>query len=174
VALRKTHSPTVTRPSTVTLQKPLRDHFERGQRLHHLAASSAPDNLVELVPRRANVGAKANTLPFARCLCRLVTPTKTISTEHARARRRRQMGEEQCGPLRTLRCKTKALSKSTSLTSSPRTGGPCEFRPNVTGPVRISALQAVFVIVFTVMTVCNLLSWKYSGDKSGTRGHKRL
>jgi hypothetical protein len=46
-------------------QKPPRDHFERGQRLHHLATSSALDDLVELVPRRANVGAKAKTLPFA-------------------------------------------------------------------------------------------------------------
>jgi hypothetical protein len=50
-------------------QKPPRNHFERGQRLHHLATSLAPDDLVELVPRRANVGAKARTLLFARCLC---------------------------------------------------------------------------------------------------------
>jgi hypothetical protein len=49
-------------------QKPPRNHFERGQRLHHLATSSAPDDLVELVPQRANVGAKAKTPPFARCL----------------------------------------------------------------------------------------------------------
>jgi hypothetical protein len=51
-------------------QKPPRNHFERGQRLHHLATSSAPDDLVELVPRRANVGVKAKTLPFARGLRR--------------------------------------------------------------------------------------------------------
>jgi hypothetical protein len=49
-------------------QKPPRNHFERGQRLHHLATPSVPDDLVELVPRRANVGAKAKTPPFARCL----------------------------------------------------------------------------------------------------------
>jgi hypothetical protein len=49
-------------------QKPPRNHFERGQRLHHLATSSAPGDFVELVPRRANVGAKAKTPPFARCL----------------------------------------------------------------------------------------------------------
>jgi hypothetical protein len=49
-------------------QKPPRNHFERGQCLHHLAMSLAPDDLVELVPWRANVGAKAKTLPFARCL----------------------------------------------------------------------------------------------------------
>jgi hypothetical protein len=51
-------------------QKPPQNHFERGQRLHYLATSSAPDDLVELVPRRANVGAKAKTLPFARRLRR--------------------------------------------------------------------------------------------------------
>jgi hypothetical protein len=63
--LRETRNPTVPRPSTVTSKTP-RNHFERGQRLHHLATPSAPDDLVELVPRRANVGAKAKTLPFAR------------------------------------------------------------------------------------------------------------
>jgi hypothetical protein len=51
-------------------QKPPRNHFERGQRLRHLATSSAPDDLVALVPRRANVGVKAKTPPFARCLRR--------------------------------------------------------------------------------------------------------
>jgi hypothetical protein len=46
-------------------QKAPRNHFERGQRLHHPAPPSAPDDLVELVPRRANVGAKAKMPPFA-------------------------------------------------------------------------------------------------------------
>jgi hypothetical protein len=81
VALRETRSPTVRgarrfgKPAVPqygvnqrSCQKPPRNHFERGQRLHHLATSSAPDDLVELVPRRANVGAKAKTPPFARCL----------------------------------------------------------------------------------------------------------
>jgi hypothetical protein len=49
-------------------QKPPRNHFERVQRLRHLATSSAPGDFVELVPRRANVGAKAKTPPFARGL----------------------------------------------------------------------------------------------------------
>jgi hypothetical protein len=57
-------------------QKPPRNHFERGQRLHHLATSSAPDDSVELVPRRANVGAKAKTLPFAPAFVFLAAPTK--------------------------------------------------------------------------------------------------
>jgi hypothetical protein len=130
--------------------------YKRQKGVNSVVRSSAPDDLVELVPRRANVGAKANTLPFARCLRRLVTSTKTISTEHARASRRRRMDEDRRVPLRTLRCKTKALPKSTSLTSSPRTGGPCKIRPIVTGPTRISVLRATFVIAFTVMTVYNL------------------
>jgi hypothetical protein len=55
-------------------QKPPRNHFERGQRLHHLATSSAPDDLVELVPRRANVRAKAKTQPFAPAFVYLAAP----------------------------------------------------------------------------------------------------
>jgi Ni/Co efflux regulator RcnB len=65
-------------------QKPSRNHFERGQRLPHLATPSAPDDLVELVPRRANVGAKAKTLPFARCLLqsRCTNGDKTTGSLH--------------------------------------------------------------------------------------------
>jgi hypothetical protein len=65
-------------------QKPLWNHFERGQHLHHLASPSAPDDLVELVPRRANVGAKAKTLPFARCLrqSRCTNKDKTTGSLH--------------------------------------------------------------------------------------------
>jgi hypothetical protein len=122
--LRETRSPTVTRPSTVTFQKPQRDHFERGQCLPHLAASSAPDDLVELVPRRANVGAKANMLPFARCLRLLITLTKATSTERVRTSRRRRLDGDRCGPLRPCCCKTKALSKSTGLPHRHRPGRP--------------------------------------------------
>jgi hypothetical protein len=57
-------------------QKPPRNHFERGQRLHHLATSSAPDDSVELVPRRANVEVKAKTLPFAPAFVFLAAPTE--------------------------------------------------------------------------------------------------
>jgi hypothetical protein len=55
-------------------QKPPWNHYERGQRLHHLATSAAPDDLVELVPRRANVGAEAKTLPFAPAFVNLAAP----------------------------------------------------------------------------------------------------
>ena len=65
-------------------QKPSRNHFERGQRLHHLATPSAPDDLVELVPRRANVGAKAKTPPFARGLRRKRRPNGDKTTVYNR------------------------------------------------------------------------------------------
>jgi hypothetical protein len=41
------------------------------------------------------------------------------------------------------------------------------------GP-RVDVIRVVSVIKFTVMTVCNLPSWEYSGDKPGTRGSKCL
>jgi hypothetical protein len=62
-APRETSSPTVTHLINGHILKPPRDQFERGQRLHHLRHSSAPADLVELAPRRANVGTKANTPP---------------------------------------------------------------------------------------------------------------
>jgi hypothetical protein len=61
-------------------QKPPRNHFERGHRLHHLATSLALDDLVELVPWRANVGAKAKTLPFALAFVYLAAPTGSRMT----------------------------------------------------------------------------------------------
>jgi hypothetical protein len=172
--LWETRSPTVTRPSTVTFQKPLRDHFERGQRLHHLATSSALDDLVELVPRRANLGAKANTLPFARCPRRLITSTKTTSIEHAQASRRCRLDEDRRGPPSSpsLQDEGSVEVYESHVVTTPV--GPCGIRPIVTGPAWRSVLRAAFVIAFTVMTDCNLPSWEYSGDKLGTRGHKRL
>jgi hypothetical protein len=96
-------------------QKPLRDHFERGQRLHHLATSSAPDDSVELVPRRANVGAKSKTLPFARCLRRLATPKKTVPE---RAESVARMMTDAVA-LRPLHCKTKARLRRSLLVPHP-------------------------------------------------------
>jgi hypothetical protein len=121
-----------------------------------------------------NAGAKANTLPFARCLRRLVNLTKTTSTEHARTSRRHRLDEDRRGPPSSSLLQDKGsveVYESHVVTAS---GGPCGIRPTVTGPARISVLRAAFVISFTVMTVCNLPSWEYFGDKPGTRGHKRL
>jgi hypothetical protein len=77
-------------------------------------------------------------------------------------------------PLRPLHGKAKDLSKSTGPTPSPRPGGPGGIRRAVTGPVRISVSQAASAIAFSVMTVCNLHLWEYSGDKPGARGQERL
>jgi hypothetical protein len=138
-------------------QKPPRDHFEQGQHLHHLATSSAPDDLVELVPRRANVGAKVKTLPFARCLRRLATPTKTTPTEHARASRGRRSDQDRRGRPSSSSLQDEGsvdVCYSHVLIAS---GGPSWIRPTVTGSARITILRAASVIAFSVMTVCNLL-----------------
>jgi hypothetical protein len=48
------------------------------------------------------------------------------------------------------------------------------IQPIVLGPATTSAIRVMSVIGFTLMTICNLPSWEYSGDKPGTRGSKRL
>jgi hypothetical protein len=92
-------------------QKPPRNHFERGQRLHHLATSSSPDDLVELVPRRANVGAKAKTPPFARGL----------------RRGRRSNGDKTTGEdtLRSIQHRAKAYNEVIPPCGFVQHGGPC-------------------------------------------------
>jgi hypothetical protein len=99
-------------------QKPPRNHFERGQRLRHLATSSAPDDLVELVPRRANVGAK--TPPFARGL----------------RRPRCTNGDKTTGRLTLclIRHRTKTCDEVVSSCDLVQHGGPRVVRPIVTGP----------------------------------------
>jgi hypothetical protein len=111
-------------------QKTPRNHFERGQRLHHLAKSSAPDDLVELVPRRANVGANAKTLPSAPAF---------IEEEAERPSR---------STLRLLRYGTKAYGDVAPSPVLTPPGGPCGVRPIVTGPARINVLGARFVTAF--------------------------
>jgi hypothetical protein len=115
-------------------QKPPRNHFERGQRLHHLATSSAPDDLVELVPRRENVGAKAKTLPFALAFVNLAAPTEE---------------KRPAGPtLRPLHYNTKAYNNVAPSHVLTRPGAPRGIRPIVTGPTRRSVLWARFVMAF--------------------------
>jgi hypothetical protein len=115
-------------------QKPPRNHFERGQRLHHLATSSTPDDLVELVTRRANVGAKAKTLPFAPAFVYLAAPAE--AKRPARS------------TLRLLHYKTKAYDDVAPSHALARLGGPRGIRPIVTGPARRGVLRARFVIAF--------------------------
>ena len=109
-------------------QKPPRNHFKRGQRLRHLVTSSAPDDLVELVPRRANVGAKAKTPPFARCL----------------RRPRCTNGDKTTGrfTLRPTRRRTKTCDEVVSSGGLVQHGGPRVVRPIVTGPAWPHELRA--------------------------------
>src|SRR5688572_14182872 len=96
------------------------------------------------------------------------------STERTRTSRRRRPDGDLRGPLRgrvARRRLCRSLWVSHVVTAL---GGPCGIWPTVMGPARISALRVVSVIGFIVMTACNLPSWEYSGDKLGTRGHKRL
>jgi hypothetical protein len=127
-------------------QKPPRNHFERGQRLHHLATSSTPDDLVELVPRRANVGAKAKTPPFARCL----------------RRNRRTSGDKTTGrdTLRSIRHRTKTYDLV-------QHGGPRVIRPIVIGPAWPLRFTGLICKGASVITVCNPALWEYSGDNLG-------
>jgi hypothetical protein len=101
-------------------QKPPRNHFERGQRLRHLATSSAPDDLVELVPRRANVGAKAKTPPFARCLHRNCWTNGDKTTDRL--------------TLRLIRHRMKVCDEVVPSCDLVQHGGPRVIRPIVTGP----------------------------------------
>jgi hypothetical protein len=115
-------------------QKPPRNHFERGQRLHHLATSSAPDDSVELVPRRANVGPKAKTLPFSPGFVFLAAPTE--AEEPVRS------------TLRLVHYETKAYDDVAPSHVLTRPGGPRGIQPIVTGPARRSVLWARFVMAF--------------------------
>jgi hypothetical protein len=134
-------------------QKPPRNHFERGQRLHHLAMSSAPDDLVEQVPRRANVGAKAKTPPFARCLCqtRCTNGDKTTGTLTLRPTRRR-----------AKTCDEVILSRGLV-----QYGGPRVIRPIAIGPAWPLHITGLICKGLPVITVCNPTLWEYSGDNLG-------
>jgi hypothetical protein len=134
-------------------QKLPRNHFERGQRLHHLATSSAPDDLVELVPRRANVGAKAKTPPFAR---RLRRPRCTN-------------GDKTTGKLtlRPPRHRTKTCDEVVSSCDLVQHGGPRVIRPIVTGPAWPLRITSLICKGLPVITICNPPLWEYSGDNLG-------
>jgi hypothetical protein len=133
-------------------QKPPRNHFERGQRLRHLATSSAPDDFVELVPRRANVGAKANTPPFARGL---------------RCRRRSNGDKTGRDTLCPIRHQTKACDEVIPPRGVVQLGGPRVIRPIVTGPAWPLRVTGLICKGIPVITVCNPALWEYSGDNLG-------
>ena len=134
-------------------QKPPRDHFERGQRLHHLATSSAPDDLIELVTRRANVGAKAKTPPFARCLRRSRWSNRDKTTGRFTPR--------------PIRHRTKTCDEVVSSCDLVQHGGPRVIRPIVTGPAWPLRITGLICKGLPVITFCNPALWEYSGDNLG-------
>jgi hypothetical protein len=134
-------------------QKPPRNHFERGQRLRHLATSSAPDDLVELVPRRANVGAKAKTPPFARGLRR-----------SRWSNRNKTAGRD---TLRPIRHRTKTCDEVVPPCGLVQHEGPRVIRPIVTGPTWPPHVTGLICKGIPVITVCNPALWEYSGDNLG-------
>jgi hypothetical protein len=115
----------------------------------------------------ANVGTKANTPPFAL--------NDFVLTLH-RLDSRKPPGQAK-GASRTEAC-------STPFAYTGQDEGPAEvygtshphhqerpmygFRPTELGPAWECEIRVVSVIKFTIMTVCNLPSWEYSGDKPGT------
>jgi hypothetical protein len=134
-------------------QKTPRNHFERGQRLRHLATSSAPSDLVELVPRRANVGAKAKKPPFARGLRR----TRCTNGDKTMGRL----------TLRLIRRRTKTRNEVVSSCDLVQNGGPLVIQPIVTGhawPLRVTGLICKGL---PMIKVCNPALWEYSGDNLG-------
>jgi hypothetical protein len=134
-------------------QNPPRHHFERGQRLHHLATSLAPDDLVELVPRRANVGAKAKTLPLVTSLrlSRCTNGSKTTGEVHPSSSTLQDEGLRRRCPVPRPPLTWRPTWDSTHC-NRPRT------EKCVTGPICNG---------FSVMTVCNPPLWEYSGDSLG-------
>jgi hypothetical protein len=134
-------------------QKPPWNHFERGQRLCHLATSSAPDDLVELVPRRANVGAKALTPPFARGLRRTRCTNGDKTTDRL--------------TLRLIRHRKKTCDEVVFSCDLVQNGGPRVIRPIVTGPAWPLRVTSLICKGPPVITVCNPALWEYSGDNLG-------
>jgi hypothetical protein len=135
------------------VKNPPRNHFERGQRLHHLATSSAPDDLVELVPRRANVGAKAKTPPFARCL----------------RQPRCTNGDKATGrfAVRPMRRRTKTCDEVVASCGLVQHRGPRVIRPIVIGPEWPLRITDLICKGLPVITVCNPALWEYSRDNLG-------
>jgi hypothetical protein len=121
-----------------------------------------------LSPWMISVGVKANTPPFARRLHPRLAQTKAESIEPARTGRGRQSDGCLFDPHSSYekrRRPCRSLWTSRSLTTG---GGPCAIRPIEMGPAWTGVIRVVSVIKFTVMTVCNLPLWEYSGDKPGT------
>jgi hypothetical protein len=123
--------------------------------LEAFAAVAGPTETKQVVPRRADVGAKAKTPPFARGL-----------------RCSRWSDGDKTG-LRSIRRQTKACDVVIPPSGLVQLGGPRVIRPIVTGPAWPLRVTGLICKGIPVITVCNPALWEYSGDYLGIRGHMR-
>jgi hypothetical protein len=76
--------------------------------------------------------------------------------------------------LRPLHCKMKArLRRSLLIPRVHLARRPTWNLAHCNGPRLDKRVTGLIYNSFSVMTVCNLPLWEYSGDNPGTRGHKR-
>jgi hypothetical protein len=99
-----------------------------------------------------NVGAKAKTLPFARCL-RQPRCTNGDKTDRL--------------TLRPTRRRTKACDEVVPSRGLVQHGGPRVIWPIVTGPAWPLRITGLICKGLPVITICNPALWEYSGDNLG-------
>jgi hypothetical protein len=119
-----------------------------------------------------SVGTKANTPPFARPLRPCLAQAKAGSTEPAGQANGANRMDTYSTPFAQTRqdegpAEDYGASHSLTTERDPRV-----VRPTELGRAWACVIRAVSVIKFTVMTICNLPSWEYSGDKPGTQASK--
>jgi hypothetical protein len=103
--------------------------------------------------RRANVGAKAKTPPFARGLRRTRCTNGDKTTDRL--------------TLHLIRRRTKTCDEVVSSCDLVQNGGPRAIRPIVTGPAWPLRVTDLICKGLPVITVCNPALWEYSGDNLG-------
>jgi hypothetical protein len=120
-----------------------------------LALLSWPRNMLRFdsLSPSLNVGAKAKTPPFARCLRRPRCTNGGKTTGRL--------------TLRLTRRRTKTCDEVVSSCDLVQRGGPRVNRPIVTGPAWPLRITGLICKGLPVITVCNPALWEYSGDNLG-------
>jgi hypothetical protein len=103
--------------------------------------------------QKRDVGAKAKTPPFARCL----------------RRNRWTSGDKTMGrlTLRPIRHRTKTCDEVVPSCDLVQHGGPRVIWPIVTGPTWSLRVTGLICKGIHVIMVCNPALWEYSGDNLG-------
>jgi hypothetical protein len=141
----------------------LRDHQQRGdieiayvstkEQLANIFTKLLDEKTFTKLRHELNVGAKAKTPPFARCL----------------RRNRRTNGDKTVGrfTLRPIRHRMKTCDEVVLSCDLVQHGGPRVIRPIVTGPAWPLRITGLICKGILVITVCNPALWEYSGDNLG-------